>query len=91
MLHRAKAALARGLSSVWMAFPKNWLQAWQALPPPGNDDDKFGAGAVLCHDAWKCGEHLRRHFRFVSNDSLNAKRARLFNGQQQLLVEHIER
>lgn len=91
MLHRAKAALARGLSSVWMAFPKNWQQAWQAHPPPGNDDDKFSAGTVLCHDAWKCGGHLRRYFRFVSNDSLNAERARLFNGQQQLLVEHIER
>lgn len=35
MLHRAEAALARGLSSVWMAFPKNWQQASQALPLQG--------------------------------------------------------
>lgn len=33
--HRTEARLARGLSSDWMAFPRNWQQAWQALSHEG--------------------------------------------------------
>lgn len=92
MLWKAKATLARGLSSMWMAFPKNWQRALQALPHNRTMTNLVQA-RCFAKGAWTCAGHLWWHFCFLASmsGSLNAKCARLFNSQEQLLVEHIKR